>query len=645
MLDSIAALCVRRARLVLALAALAVIAAALIGSGAAALLSNGGTTDPSADSSLAANALSQHFASGTPNLVLVTTVTDGSTVDSPAATAAGDTLAGRLAAQPGVQGVASYWQTKSPELRSGSGDVALITAHLTGSDDAVAKTIADLAPKLQGASGDLKVQVTGAAEIRRESDNQIKKDLAKAEAVAVPLILICLLFVFRSLIAALLPLVIGAVSIPGTMLVLRLLTAVTPVSVFAMNLTTALGLGLGIDYSLLVVRRYREELNRRQDVPEAIRAALRTAGRTVVISALTVAGAMAALLVFPLYFLRSFAYAGSAVVLLAALAVVVVLPALLAVVGYRINALNVTNLFRGRAAKAAARSSGAASPVPSGRAWYALATAVMRRPLLVAAAVTAILVVLALPFRHVSFGLADDRVLPANAQAAVAAQTIRADFGSAANSDIQVYASNVPGNASAADGELADYAARLSKVPGIDRVESAAGTFAAGASTGSPTGVESAMLTPGGQGWLQLVPTVAASQSTDALVRGVRATGAPFPVLVGGAPAQLLDTKAAVERDLPLAVGIIAAVTFVLMFLLTGSLLVPVKALILNLLSLTATFGSLVWVFQYGHLRFLLGDFQVAGFLDLTIPILMFCVSFGMSMDYEAALMSRIREE
>jgi RND superfamily putative drug exporter len=410
--------------------------------------------------------------------------------------------------------------------------------------------------------------------------------------------------------------------------VLKMLSGVTEVSVFALNLTTAMGLGLAIDYSLFVLSRFREERERGRDPHEAVVRTVATAGRSVVLSGLTVAVSMSALLLFPMAFLRSFAYAGIPVVFLAVLSSAFALPALLAVLGDRIDAVPVGR--RNRVAK----------PVTASF-WYRTAKAVMRRPVGVATAATAFLLLLALPFFHLTPGLPDDRVLPPNAQSREVGDELRAHYSSRETGSLAVV---LPG-AATADTALDAYAARLSGLDTVSRVDARTGVYLKGQRV-LPPGELTARFAVAGGDWLSVVPAVEPlSPESEALVHTVRDTAAPSAdVLVTGPGAAMLDSKAAVMQRLPWALAVVGGATFVLLFLSFGSLLVPIKALILNTLSLTATFGLMVWIFQDGHLADPL-RFTPTGMLDLTTPILMFCVAFGMSMDYEVFLLSRIKEE
>ncbi|WP_406459660.1 MMPL family transporter [Streptomyces sp. NBC_01622] len=593
----------------LVLTALAVVA----GSGVADRLGSGGWEDPTAQSTYATKALEREFPASQPNLLLLVD-SGGASVDDPAVTAEADRLTARLTGERGVVGVGSYWQTKSPALRAKDGHEALIAAHITGDEKAMSDTLDRIAPVLRGTHGPVRVKIGGIVAVRHEIQTTIQEDLARAEMIALPVTLLLLVMVFGSAIAALLPLGIGIVAILGTNAVLRGLTEFTDVSVFAMNLTTALGLGLAIDYALFIVRRFREELSTGAEPLPAIATTLRTAGRTVLFSALTVAVSLAAMLVFPMYFLRSFAYAGIAVVLLAAAAALILLPAALLLLGHRVNSLDLRRLFRrGRPA----RTPGSGE---EGTAWARLATLVMRRAPVFALATTAVLVLLGLPFLGVKFGTADDRQLPSGAEAHVVQQHIRDGFPGNPGGTVEVLAEG-----RATPAQYTAYRTRIAQLPEVVRVDGP--------------------VVRGDSAYFTVLPKGEAVDTTaQRLVGALRATDAPFTTKVTGTAAVLVDSKHAIASRLPWAAVLITVVTLLLVFLLTGSVVIPLQAVLLNALSLTAMFGAVVWVFQDGHLSGLLG-FTSTGSIETTLPVLMFCVAFGLSMDYGVFLLSRIKEE
>ncbi|HSX96851.1 MAG TPA: MMPL family transporter, partial [Streptomyces sp.] len=357
----------------LVLTALAVVA----GSDVADRLGSGGWEDPAARSTYAAKALEREFPDSQPNFLLLVDA-GGASVDDPAVAAEAKRLTERLAAEKGVRGVGSYWQTGAPALRAKDGGQALIAARLTGDETAANKTLDRIAPEFRGTHGPVEVKVGGVLAVRHEMQTTIQEDLLRAEMIALPVTLVLLVMVFGSAVAALLPLGVGIVAILGTNAILRGLTEVTDVSVFALNLTTAMGLGLAIDYALFIVRRFREELAGGADSLTAVATTLRTAGRTVLFSGLTVAVSLAAMMVFPQSFLKSIAYAGIAVVLLAAAAALILLPAALVLLGDRVNALDMRKLFRRRRS---ADTEGDDTPAVNeeGAAWGRMAALVMRR--------------------------------------------------------------------------------------------------------------------------------------------------------------------------------------------------------------------------------------------------------------------------
>ncbi|MFI6564660.1 MMPL family transporter [Streptomyces sp. NPDC050534] len=603
-----------RPRLSLLVALVITALAVLAGSGVADRLGSGGWEDPDAQSTYATKALEREFPASQPNLLLL--VDSGrSSVDDPAVAAEARHLTERLAGEKGVTGVGSYWQadaSTAPSLRAEDGHEALIAAHITGDENAMGRTLDRIAPAFRGAHGPVEVKVGGIVAVRHEMQTTIKEDLTRAELIALPVTLVLLVMVFGSAVAALLPLGIGIVAILGTNAVLRGLTEFTDVSVFALNLTTALGLGLAIDYALFIVRRFREELSTGAEPLTAVATTLRTAGRTVLFSALTVAVSLAAMLLFPQYFLRSFAYAGIAVVLLAATAALILLPAALILLGHRVNSLDLRRLLR--------RGDPARTSGEEGTAWARAATLVMRRAPLFAVATTAVLIVLGLPFLGVKFGTADDRQLPSGAESHVVQQHIRDGFPGSPGGGLEVLAEG-----KATPAQYAAYKARMAELPGALRVDGP--------------------LVKGRSAYFTVQPKGEAVDDTaQRLVGELRAAKAPFDTKVTGTAAVLVDSKHAIAERLPWAAVFIAVVTLLLVFLLTGSVLIPVQAVVLNALSLSAMFGAVVWVFQDGHLSGLLG-FTSPGSIETTLPVLMFCVAFGLSMDYGVFLLSRIKEE
>ncbi|SOD64497.1 putative drug exporter of the RND superfamily [Streptomyces zhaozhouensis] len=633
MLSTWGRLMARRKKWVLLAALLFTALAGALGGGVADRLGAGGYTDSDSASARASAVIGERFATGEANLVLLVETEAG--VDRPEAVAAGTALTEALADEEHLAYAESYWSLdRAAALRSDDGTEALVLARIDGDETRAQERVGALADRYEGDRDGLRVRVGGEAQVAVETNEQTQRDLLRAELIIAPVVMVILVLVFRGLVAAALPLAIAAVAVPGTTLILYLLTLVTDVSFLAMNVTIGLGLGLSIDYSLFVVSRYREELARGLPVPDALGAALATAGRTVAFSALTVMLSLAGLLVFPLYFLRSFAYAGMAVTLFAAAAALVVLPALLALVGHRIDALPV---LRRRAPVAAAGPG----------FWHRLATLVMRRPIPLATGVIALLLLLGSPFLRIEFSQADDRVLPESAEAHQVSEAVRQDFPTREAESLSAVA-HQPTTGPDADPEaLADYAARLSTAPHVSRVDALTGSYVDGSRIAEPADAGARHVADDGSASLvHVVPEVGPfTDEAREMVAAVRATEAAFPVDVTGPAAEFRDTMDALGDALPLALGLVAAATFVLLFLFTGGLLLPLKALVLNALSLTATFGAMVWVFQEGHLSWLVGDFILTGGIVAPVPVLVLCIAFGLSMDYEVFLLSRIKEE
>lgn len=446
------------------------------------------------------------------------------------------------------------------------------------------------------------VSMGGTALATTQVNHQVQHDLTFAEEIAFPLLLLLALWVFRSLVAALLPLVCGALTILGGLLVLRLLDAVTPVSTYALNIVTGIGLGLGIDYSLLLVSRYREELARAGAGPEAVRRTIATAGRTVAFSSVTVAAAISTLAIFPLGYLRSMGIAGGLVAPLAGLIALTVLPALFVLLGGRVNSLSLRR-WRRAAERAAYGEHGG---------WYRLAAILMRRPVPVAIGATALLLLLAVPFLSIRFTGVDASVLPPSVSSRVVDTALRRDFPTAAVAPAYAVLHGTRTDA-------ARFAAAV-RAPSVETPRQlGSDTWVVRASSGKPF----------------------LDDASQQLVRQMRAL--PGNALVGGATAQFLDQKHTLGSRLLLAGVLLAAVIFVLLYAATRSLVLPVKAIAMNVLTLAATFGILVYVFQDGRLQGTL-DYTGEGAIELTQPVLLFAIAFGLATDYGVFLLTRIKE-
>ncbi|MFE2188699.1 MMPL family transporter [Streptomyces sp. NPDC059455] len=632
MLDRLAGFVVRKRLAVLVVGLLLAVVGGVASTTLFDKLTAGGFDDPKSESSRAITALDKRFGQGLPNLTLL--VTSKGRVDDPSVTAAGTELTRKLGEEPGVANVSSYWTTgKAPQLRGRSGHKALIMGTVTGDDTTSQKRVAELADRYEGARGGLEVKFGGYTKFQRELLEQGQKDATTGETVAIPITLVALVFIFGSAVAAALPLAVALVAMMLTMGLTWILASVTTVGSLAASVVTLLGLGLAIDYSLLMVSRYREELRSGLAPPEAIRAMLTSAGRTVTFSALTVAVSSLAMAWFPLQAVRSMGYAGALTALLSGASSLIVLPALLALLGDRVEKGRVFRRRRAGSPEAAARS------VESGF-WHRLATTVMRRPVPIVTIVTAFLLLLGAPFLGINLGMPDERVMPASSSARQVADTVRAEFDSSEQNALQVVAPE-GGSDRAAVGA---YAKRLSQLPHVAAVRTATGAYAEGRRA-APPDQRYARFASGDAVYFSVVPETASADDADRLVGEIRSQNAPFEALVGGAAATNHDAAAALEKWLPYALGTVLLTMLVLLFLVTGSVMLPFLALVLSALSLTATFGALVWVFQDGHLAGLFGDFTPTGNIAATIPVMLFGLAFGLAMDYQVFLLSRMREE
>jgi uncharacterized membrane protein YdfJ with MMPL/SSD domain len=523
-----------------------------------------------------------------------------------------EAVAATIAEDPDVARVVTAYDGGGPTLISGDGDASYVVAFFRPiGDDAVE----DAAGRIDDAlAGDPQVRLGGPAMVADQAGSIISEDLAKAELIAFPIIFLLSLWVFRGVVAALLPSLMGGVVIFGGFLAVGLLNQATTLSVYALNLVIGLSLGLAIDYSLLIVSRYREELAASGPGREAMTRTLRTAGRSVLFSAITVAAALAGLMVFPQRFLFSMGVGGVMVALIAAAIALVVLPAVLALLGPRINAL---------APRAWRRRSETADQLVAEGFWYRLSRAVMRRPAIIAAATAIVLVVVALPAAGIKFTSVDANVLPTSASARQVSDVIASDFPQDRSEPVYL-AIDAP-ETPAAQARLAAYARELGEMPSVAAV-----------SPPEPVGPSA---------WrIDVYSTEdGLTDASQRLVADVRDAPAPYPTLVGGLTASFVDQKDSIAAHLPWAIGLIALTTIVALFLLTGSVLLPVKAVLMNLLSLGATLGILVLIFQDGRLEGLL-SYDSVGALDLTQPILLGAMAFGLSTDYAVFLLSRIKE-
>lgn len=613
----------------------------VLGSSVSGHLAAGGFQDPDSESAKAIEVMSDTFERG--GLQVVIRLHESGTpniADSDTARTAADAVVRELESLHFVEGpIISAWY--NPEaaaaLISEDRTSALITFTVAGGDkDAAgnAKKIEDRfsVPSFTSQFTGIDVLVGGQAMVYSQVNEQTSRDLFVAEAVAIPISFLLLIWVFGGLTAAVLPLAIGIFAVIGTTAVLRGFTLFADVSVFALNLTTAMGLALAIDYTLLIINRYREEVQAGRDWDDALVVTVATAGRTVLFSAVTVAFSLAAMAIFPMYFLRSFAYAGLAVVALAAAAALVVAPALIAVLGPRIDSLDVRRPIRRLLGRDEPRV-----PEPEESMWYRSTQFVLRHAVPVGLAVVALLLVLGAPFVGIKFGYPDDRVLPESASARVLGDELRADYSQNASASVSIV---IPEARDVYEPTMSRYGQDLSRVADVTAVTTPVGTFVDGQRVGN--GGDD--MTADNAAYLTVSSTVDPfSERGQDQLDALREVPAPAETLFSGLAQQNIDNVNSIIDHLPEVVVVIVVTTFILLFLLTGSVLLPVKALLLNVLSLTATFGAMVWIFQDGNLGGL--GSSTTGTLIANMPVLMFCIAFGLSMDYEVFLLSRIREE
>jgi RND superfamily putative drug exporter len=601
----------RGRRLTLAAALLFAVFAGVWGTGVFGKLASGNTfTPPSSESNVAAAQAASLFGRDVADVVVLFHSASSTVADPAYRQAVGQYLA-KLPAGP-VTRTVSYWTSGQQRLVSADRhDTYAVLQLAGGTDQQRDDTYKAIKADFTATAGDgITAQTGGAVPTGVTINQQVSHNIARAETISAPVLTILMIIIFGSVIAALAPLLIGGLAILGAFTVLRLLTMVTTVSVYSLNIITILGIGLGIDYGLFVVTRFREELRRQPSVEAAVARTVATAGRTVVISGVTVAVALSSLMLFQPVFLRSMGYGGVATVGVDMLAALTVLPALLAVLGHRVNALAVRRAVR--ASAPAAETQGA---------WYRLAQSVMRRPVAFAAVIVIVLLALGAPFLRISWGGTDASVLPAGSTVRQVQQALTTEFPANSTSPVEVVASGVPGPAA-----LSSYTSQISAIPGVAGV---AVTGQHGNDVRLDVGYRPAPNSP----------------QARQIVTSIRALAPPghATVLVGGTTAMLVDELSSLGGTLPWAALLTAVATFVLLFLAFGSVVAPLKAIVMNILSLSATFGIIVWGFQWGHLSGLL-DFTATGSIEPTMPLLLLAIVFGLSMDYEVFLLSRIRE-
>lgn len=631
MLHRIARLAIAAPRATVALAALATVVAAVFGIPVAKSLSPTGFEDPTSESAIASRLLADRFGQGDQQLVVILTSADGA--DSAEARASATAIVNDLRQSSHVASVTSAWTAPpaaAAQLVSRDGKSGLIVAGITGGERDAPNYASALSEQILRGHDGVTLQVGGPAMVNAGITEQTQTDLLLMESIAIPLSFLVLVWVFGGLLAAALPVMVALMTIAGALAVLRLITFTTDVSIFALNLSTAMGLALAIDYTLLIISRFRDELADGAPRDQALERTMVTAGRTVLFSATTVALSMAALTLFPMHFLQSLAYAGVATVTFAATVAVVVTPAAMVLLGSRLDSLDVRRLLR--------RSEPAARPVEQ-QFWYRSTRFVMSHAIPVGLAVVTLLVLLGLPFLGVKWGFPDDRVLPSSAAPHQVGNQLRSDFDANPATSVSIV---IPDANGLEPGDIAQYAADLSRVPGITAVSAPMGTFVSGVQTGPPSAATGAA-----QGSMFLTAASSAplfSPSSETQLDQIHALAGPGgrSVDITGTAQTNRDTVNAIMSRLPMVLGLIAVISLLLLFMLTGSVLLPLKALVLNVLSLSAAFGAMVWIFQDGHLGAL--GTTATGTLVTNMPVVLFCIAFGLSMDYEVFLVSRIRE-
>lgn len=570
-------------------------------------LQAGGFQDPSSQSSQALDRLEAATGMRADGGIVALVKTPQGTNSQEALTEVSN-VAWVIGSDPDIAKVFTYYQTHDPSMVARDGSSTVVVGYWKKmSDQAAVNGATRLSDQLKS---DPDVKLGGFAAINHQLNLLITGDLARAEMLAFPILFLLSLWVFRGVIAALLPLLVGGIVIVGSFLVLRGVTTLHPVSIFVLNLAIGMGLGLAIDYSLFMVSRFREEMANGASPDAAIRTTLRTAGRTVLFSSLTIAAAAGSMTVFKINFLWSMGAAGVVVALMACAVALTVLPAVMRLLGGRVNWL-APRRWRQKATAVSDKSG----------FWYRFSHLVMRRPVPIAALAAALLIALGLPFAGIKFNSVDQTALPANNDARQVYQTLQRDFGWPQGAVLNVVV-EAPSSASA---DVKTFADSLKSLSGVIQVT-------------PPQPISS-------DTWKFDVQTNSGNfdPAAQTLVQDVRLKPAPFTFLVGGQPAVFADLQASLASRLPLAITIVAFATIVLLFLMTGSLLLPIKAVVMNLLTLSAAFGVLVLIFQDGRLQDLL-QYTTQGALESTQPVLLFAIVFGLSTDYGVFLLTRIKE-
>ena len=616
MLRKLAEFTVKRPKLVLLLVAILLGASVVFGSGVSDKLKVGGYTDPASESSQVEDFLNQEFPTSSNLIVQVIPRSGG--LDSPDVSKAVDEVTKLAKAEPDSQVTKTFEDPKETNLRSVDGKSGLILVHVGGNEDEASDRAANI---INGLPNDPNVELRAGGDlgVSKEIRAKVKAGIKLSEAVALPVTFVILIVVFGGLVAAFLPIMVGVSSIIMTLLVLTLMTMWTDVSTHALTVATAFGLGLSIDFGLLMVSRFREERDNGKEHHEAIISTVDHAGRTILFSAVTVTLAMVGLLVFPIYFLRSVGLAASAVVLLSALSAIVVLPAFLAILGTKIESLKVIRRKT--------------SPSADSLFWRRVAEAVIKRPVMYALPVIVILVGLGVPFLHAKFATPDQRALPESSTSRQVADSLQNP--NEYKMDVSQTITLATRNDAAA---LKDLALKVSNMDDVIVVQGPIGTFA----HGKPAGPVPSIAPDAASQATVFISVETDSARAQQMVRDIRGMIVDHQVEVGGATAELIDSSKSIGDKLPLAIGLIAVSTFILLFLFTGSVIVPLKALVLNVLVLSGVLGIMTWVFQDGHLAHYLGVTPAP--LNLSMVVLLCSIAFSLSVDYEIFLLSRIKE-
>lgn len=649
MLQVITRLAIAAPRRIIAIAVLVLLGAAIFGLPVVSGLSGGGFQDPTSESSRAASTLRDKFNQTDQQMLIVVTSPAGARGEQ--ARRVGTEIADQLKRSPWVLNVSSAWTSPpaaAAQLISKDDKSGMIVAGLKGGENDAQKYASTLTKDLVHDRDGVTVRAGGMAVAYAQINDQNQRDLLLMESIAIPLSFAVLVWVLGGVVAAAMPIVLGALAIVCTMSVLRLISFATDVSTYALDLSVAMGLALAIDYNLLIITRYREELARTEDRNQelmrtlaryqALMRTMATAGRTVLFSATTVGLSMAVMALFPMYFLKSSAYTIVATAAIVAVATVVVTPAAIVLLGPRLDTMDARRVMHRILHGQRPFRDHAHKPLVA-QFWYRSTKFVLRRAMPVGLSVVALLLLLGVPFLGVKWGFPDERVLPRSASAREVADMLDHDFANGLGTSVSVV---VPDAHGVTPGDLQRYAAELSRVPDVSGVTAPTGTFVAGNRVGPPAAPSGLA---NGSAFLTLDSAAPLySQASNTQLDRLHQVGGPAgrSVQMTGLAQINRDSVDAITTRLPLVFGLIALITFALLFLLTGSVVLPVQALVCNVLSLTAAFGAMVWIFQDGHLGAL--GTTPNGTLNANIPVLLFCIAFGLAMDYEVFLVSRIHE-